>query len=134
MTGIEVGLSFLETLVEEVLNYGGIPGLSMDDKMADGYTDARGYFQLSGTAREVSTIDPKLYIYHDCNDGWKVSNELLDPTYQFSIALVQPCQRRFGIMIPDKYITNGPVPRQFYDAGTIELAGKFSGETRDCIH
>uniref|UniRef100_A0A915CP91 Uncharacterized protein n=1 Tax=Ditylenchus dipsaci TaxID=166011 RepID=A0A915CP91_9BILA len=42
---------------------------------------------LSGTAREMSKIDPKLYVYHDCNDGWK------------------PCQRRFSIMIPDKYVT-----------------------------
>ena len=45
----------------------------MDDKMDQGRTDARGFFQLQGTAREISTIDPKLYIYHDCNDGIKVS-------------------------------------------------------------
>jgi len=43
----------------------------IDDKMADGYTDASGFFQLAGTAREVTTIDPKVYIYHDCNDGIK---------------------------------------------------------------
>lgn len=37
-------------------------------------------------------------------------------------------------MIPDVYITPGTRPRQFYDAGTIELAGKYEGEERDCIH
>ncbi|KAI1709753.1 transthyretin-like family domain-containing protein [Ditylenchus destructor] len=90
--------------------------VSMDDKLDDGKTDARGYFELSGATREISTIDPKLYVYHDCNDGWK------------------PCQRRFGIMIPDKFVTEGEIPSRFYDAGIIELAGEFSGETRDCIH
>ena len=88
----------------------------MDDKLDDGRTDSRGFFQLQGSTREFSTIDPKVYIYHDCNDGWK------------------PCQRRFGIMIPDKYVNDGETVRRHYDVGTIELAGEFSGETRDCIH
>uniref|UniRef100_A0A915CNT7 Transthyretin-like family protein n=1 Tax=Ditylenchus dipsaci TaxID=166011 RepID=A0A915CNT7_9BILA len=90
--------------------------VSMDDKIANTKTDSRGFFQLQGTAREMTKIDPKLYIYHDCNDGFK------------------PCQRRVSLMIPDKYVNDGDRPKTLYDAGTIELAGKFSGETRDCIH
>uniref|UniRef100_A0A8R1Y1H8 Transthyretin-like family protein n=1 Tax=Onchocerca volvulus TaxID=6282 RepID=A0A8R1Y1H8_ONCVO len=46
----------------------------------------------------------------------------------------EPCQRKISIMIPDGYITEGKTPRKWYNAGTIELAGKFAGETRDCIH
>ncbi len=87
----------------------------MDDKLAEGHTDSDGYFKLSGSTCEMTTIDPKVYIYHDCND-WL------------------PCQRRFGIAIPDKYVSEGSVAKKFYDAGKIELSGQFSGETRDCIH
>lgn len=37
-------------------------------------------------------------------------------------------------MIPDGYISAGKVAKKFYDAGSIELAEKWAGETRDCIH
>lgn len=33
-------------------------------------------------------------------------------------------------MIPDKYVYSGEHPKDFYNAGTIELAGKFKGEER----
>ncbi|VBB31584.1 unnamed protein product [Acanthocheilonema viteae] len=91
-------------------------GLSTDDLMAKGETDSKGYFRISGSINEISTIDPKLNIYHDCNDDWI------------------PCQRKLSIMIPDSYVTVGKTPKEFYNAGTIELSGKFKGETRDCIH
>ncbi|KAK6040236.1 Transthyretin-like family protein [Cooperia oncophora] len=45
-----------------------------------------------------------------------------------------PCQRKFTIKLPDKYITQGKVPKKIYDAGTIQLAGAFPGEERDCLH
>ena len=41
-----------------------------------------------------------------------------------------PCQRKISIMIPDKYVFSGEVPKTFYDAGTLELSGKFKGEER----
>lgn len=91
-------------------------GIDMDDLMASGKTDSNGNFELSGYLKEFSTIDPKINIYHDCNDGLK------------------PCQRKISIMVPDGYVSHGKTPKRFYDAGTIELAGKFSGETRDCLH
>lgn len=47
-------------------------GLDTDDLMARGRTDGRGYFRISGSHSELSTIDPKLNIYHDCNDDWIV--------------------------------------------------------------
>lgn len=50
-----------------------IPGFDLDDLMAEGRSDSNGRFELSGNNAEVTTIDPKLNIYHDCNDGWWVS-------------------------------------------------------------
>ena len=79
-------------------------------------TDGQGRFEVSGYTSEFTPIDPKLNIYHDCNDG------------------VKPCQRKVTIKIPDRYITSGKTAKVFYEAGTIQLAGKFPGETRDCIH
>uniref|UniRef100_A0A0N5AQ94 Transthyretin-like family protein n=1 Tax=Syphacia muris TaxID=451379 RepID=A0A0N5AQ94_9BILA len=96
-------------------------GIDSDDLMASTKTDSKGRFELQGHTSEFTTIDPKLNIYHDCNDGVKVSR-------------IFPCQRRITVYIPDKYVTNAKTPKKIYDAGTIELAGKFKGETRDCIH
>uniref|UniRef100_A0A914E2E5 Uncharacterized protein n=1 Tax=Acrobeloides nanus TaxID=290746 RepID=A0A914E2E5_9BILA len=87
---------------------------TLDDKIAEGKTDSQGSFEISGNAHEVSRITPKLNVYHDCDD-------------------LLPCQRKFSITIPKSYINQAQSSR-FYDAGTIELAGKFPGESRDCIH
>ncbi|CAI5446129.1 unnamed protein product [Caenorhabditis angaria] len=91
-------------------------GLDADDLMASGKTNQRGEFHLSGSEDEMTPIDPKLNIYHDCNDG------------------IKPCQRKFTIKLPDSYISQGKTPSKVYDAGTIQLAGSFPGETRDCLH
>lgn len=45
-------------------------GIDADDLMASGTTDSQGRFELSGYTHEFTTIDPKLNIYHDCNDGY----------------------------------------------------------------
>ncbi|VDM81043.1 unnamed protein product [Strongylus vulgaris] len=39
----------------------------LDRKMAEGRTDAFGCFYLWGSMREITTIDPKVNIYHTCN-------------------------------------------------------------------
>ncbi|KHN73971.1 Transthyretin-like protein 5 [Toxocara canis] len=90
-------------------------GIDRDDLMAKGKTDARGFFQLEGHTDEFSTIDPKLNIYHDCNDHL-------------------PCQRKVTFYIPDSYVSSGKRPTRIYDIGTIDLALKRKGESRDCIH
>ncbi|GMT21307.1 hypothetical protein PFISCL1PPCAC_12604, partial [Pristionchus fissidentatus] len=90
-------------------------GPDLDDLMDSGKTDSDGHFSLSGHVDEFTTIDPKINIYHDCDD-WL------------------PCQRRISIHIPSKYVTKGKTADKIYDAGTIQLAGKFSGETRDCLN
>jgi hypothetical protein len=43
-------------------------GVDTDDLMAEGKSDMQGRFELRGHETEITTIDPKLNIYHDCND------------------------------------------------------------------
>ncbi|CAJ0942212.1 unnamed protein product, partial [Mesorhabditis belari] len=90
--------------------------LGKDDRLGSVKTGHDGTYQLSGNAREITNIDPKINIYHDCNDGMK------------------PCQRKFHISIPSRYINSGKNPSNWFDAGTLELAGKYPGESRDCLH
>ncbi|KAK6043283.1 Transthyretin-like family protein [Cooperia oncophora] len=50
------------------------PGvLDTDDLMASGKTDSNGEYNLSGSTKEFTGIEPYIAIYHDCNDGIKVS-------------------------------------------------------------
>ncbi|KAK5984400.1 Transthyretin family and Immunoglobulin fold domain-containing protein, partial [Trichostrongylus colubriformis] len=43
-------------------------GPDLDDLLAEGTTDSMGQFLLYGSTSEIMTIDPKLNIYHDCDD------------------------------------------------------------------
>ncbi|KHJ90370.1 Transthyretin-like family protein [Oesophagostomum dentatum] len=90
--------------------------LSPDELMATGRTDSQGHFEIKGHAEEFTSIEPKLNIYHDCDDG------------------IMPCQRKLSIHIPDAYISSGETPKKIFDFGTFQLAGKYAGETRDCLH
>lgn len=49
-----------------------IVGIDTDDLLDEGKTDQNGHFELKGYTHEITTIDPKLNIYHDCEDGLKV--------------------------------------------------------------
>uniref|UniRef100_A0A914CGD9 Transthyretin-like protein 5 n=1 Tax=Acrobeloides nanus TaxID=290746 RepID=A0A914CGD9_9BILA len=91
-------------------------GIDLDDLMDEGITDAEGHFKLSGKETEFTSIDPKVNVYHDCNDE------------------NTPCLKKFSIMIPDTFITEGEHPARTFDAGKIELSGSFSGESRDCLN
>ncbi|KAI6184956.1 hypothetical protein M3Y97_00652600 [Aphelenchoides bicaudatus] len=88
----------------------------IDDLMDEGYTDEDGHFELSGKETELTSIDPKLNVYHDCND------ESL------------PCLKKFSIYLPEDYVSEGPIPKKTFDAGVINLSGQFSGESRDCLN
>lgn len=48
--------------------FGTFLAFTLDDKIAEGKTDSKGNYEISGTAHEVSRITPKLNIYHDCED------------------------------------------------------------------
>uniref|UniRef100_A0A1I7YX40 Transthyretin-like family protein n=1 Tax=Steinernema glaseri TaxID=37863 RepID=A0A1I7YX40_9BILA len=87
----------------------------VDDLMAEGRTDFLGRFQLHGHETEFTDIDPKVNIYHDCED-------------------TMPCQRKISIDIPDDFISAGKAPCKMFHLGIIELARHHRGETRDCWH
>uniref|UniRef100_A0A915MQA9 Transthyretin-like family protein n=1 Tax=Meloidogyne javanica TaxID=6303 RepID=A0A915MQA9_MELJA len=55
-------------------------------------------------------------IYHNCNDE------------------LTPCLLKISIEIPDDYITQGSKPKKTFNVGTLNLEGKFSGQTRDCFN
>uniref|UniRef100_A0AC34F699 Uncharacterized protein n=1 Tax=Panagrolaimus sp. ES5 TaxID=591445 RepID=A0AC34F699_9BILA len=86
-----------------------------DDEMDSGFTKNDGSFRLEGTENEVTSIDPKVYIYHDCKDNL-------------------PCQRKISITIPDEYISRGSKAETIYDIGVLNLEGEIDGESRDCIN
>ncbi|VDN22778.1 unnamed protein product [Cylicostephanus goldi] len=49
-----------------------------DDLLDEKYTDKDGEFALTGTTRELTDIEPVLYIYHDCDDGIRKWENLPD--------------------------------------------------------
>ena len=91
-------------------------GPDIDDELDAGYTDSAGNFRLSGDTRELTNIDPRVKIYHDCNDHGR------------------PCQKKWKIELPDKYITKGATPKKTFDLGVMNLELEPDGQERDCIH
>nr|ADN00775.1 transthyretin-like protein 1 [Teladorsagia circumcincta] len=90
-------------------------GPDPDDLLDQGHTSPQGTFTLKGTERELTTIDPALKIYHDCDDG------------------IKPGKRKVKFRIPDSYITNGPVAKRTFDIGVLNLETIFAKEERDLI-
>ncbi|KAI6238561.1 hypothetical protein M3Y99_00679800 [Aphelenchoides fujianensis] len=92
----------------------------IDDLMAEGYTDSRGYFYLAGYEDEITPIDPKLNItsfhYHNCYNS------------------IFRCQRKLQIRIPDDYISRGQIPHKLYNLGVLNLDGEIEGEEHDCFN
>ncbi|CDW52890.1 Mediator of RNA polymerase II transcription subun it 22 [Trichuris trichiura] len=85
-----------------------------DDVMDEKYTDSNGKFHVDGQTEEITSIDPVLKIYHDCNDG-------------------KPGKRRWKLDIPKKYIgTSGKTPPVF-DLGRVNLEAILHDEERDFI-
>jgi len=63
-------LKFLQQkCVFECFSWGFIVLVGIDDKMAEVRTNSYGDFLLDGEESEVTPVDPKLEIFHDCNDG-----------------------------------------------------------------
>ncbi|OZC11770.1 Transthyretin-like family protein [Onchocerca flexuosa] len=90
-------------------------GPDPDDVLDENTTDSDGKFELNGSTRELTDIDPVLYVWTDCNDG------------------LTPCQRKITFKIPKKFIHSGvPKPEQWIDIGVLNLQGYFEEEEREC--
>ncbi|PAV58228.1 hypothetical protein WR25_16478 [Diploscapter pachys] len=87
----------------------------LDTLLSEGTTDADGTFTLQGVKTEVTTIDPKVNVYHKCN-----YNGI--------------CYRKFSLTVPDNFITDGATPNKTFDIGVINLANRFSGDSTDCLN
>ncbi|VDO99271.1 unnamed protein product [Soboliphyme baturini] len=86
-----------------------------DDTMDEARTNSNGEFSLDGQTSEMTTIDPVVKIYHDCNDAYK------------------PCQRRWKMDIPKKYVgTPSKIPA-VCDIGVLNLEVYMHDEERNCI-
>ncbi|KIH56978.1 Transthyretin-like family protein [Ancylostoma duodenale] len=79
--------------------------LTPDELMDSAETDSHGKFKLSGSADEIGTIEPKVNIYHDCDDG------------------IKPCQRMLTVFIPSDYISATKQPTKTFNLGILQLAG-----------
>ncbi|KAK6103349.1 Transthyretin-like family protein [Brugia pahangi] len=92
-------------------------GPDPDDTLDEKIVDASGKFELNGSTRELTDIDPVLYVWTDCQDG------------------LIPCQRKITFKIPKKFIHNGePKSEQWIDIGVLNLQGHFEDEGRECLH
>ncbi|KAK6026806.1 Transthyretin-like family protein [Ostertagia ostertagi] len=63
----------------------------LDKKLDEGRTDGQGWFRLSGSKREITTIDPKVNIYHKC--GYRG----MHPVFILILTLLPLCHSLFGI-------------------------------------
>lgn len=93
--------------------------VNLDDELGRAKTDSEGRFSIDGSGRDIgSTLDPVLYVYHDCND----KTETL-------IRVPKPCQRKWRFTLPDRYVNEGVM-----DIGRINLEMKLKDEDRDCFN
>jgi len=91
-------------------------GPDPDDTLDEKFVDANGAFKLNGYTRELTDIDPVLYVWTDCNDGHT------------------PCHRKIKFLIPKKFIIGEePKPNEWLDIGTVNLQSTFEDEKRECI-
>jgi len=90
-------------------------GPNPDDDMASAKTGDDGSFTLSGTSSDpLGTIDPRLKVYHNCHDG------------------ITPCERKWKMHIPKKYVTDGSTSTNVMDVGTWNLELWLEEDERDC--
>ncbi|KAK6013770.1 Transthyretin-like family protein, partial [Ostertagia ostertagi] len=64
-------------------------GIDPDDTLDEQRTNQLGMFSVTGTTRELTPIDPVLYIWHECRDEKNA------------------CSRKLKFIIPKKFIHNG---------------------------
>lgn len=84
-----------------------------DDTMAETKTGTDGKFQLEGSTSELTSIDPILKIYTNCDDGIKLG------------------RRKWRFELPKKYIDKSG----FYDVGTWQTELRITDEEeRDMIN
>ncbi|KIH66093.1 Transthyretin-like family protein [Ancylostoma duodenale] len=95
--------------------YSIIAALVLDKLLDEKFSDSKGVFSLAGSKKELTTIDPKVNIYHKCN-------------YEGI------CYKKISVKIPKNFVTEGETADKVFDIGELNLAGAFSGESTDCLN
>ncbi|CAD5233439.1 unnamed protein product [Bursaphelenchus xylophilus] len=85
---------------------------TLDDLIGETKTGKDGAFEISGDAHEITNITPKINVYHKCDK------------------VIPICDIKFSIEVPKKYIEKG----EAFDAGELNLEGKFEGQSTDCLN
>ncbi|CAI4231385.1 unnamed protein product [Auanema sp. JU1783] len=89
--------------------------ITLDKLLDEKFSDRSGKFDMAGTKKEFSTIDPQVNIYHKCNyEGL--------------------CFKKITIKIPKNFVSEGTRAEKTFDIGELNLAGAFSGQTTDCLN
>ncbi|MFH4981587.1 hypothetical protein AB6A40_008296 [Gnathostoma spinigerum] len=90
-------------------------GVDPDDKIAEGLSNNKGEFDLGGSIAELTTVDPLVKIYHDCDDTTK------------------PGQRKLVFRLPKHYVVGADHTKKYFDFGILNLETIFPGEQRSFI-
>lgn len=91
------------------------PGAS-DSTWAEGTTNSKGIFNLTGHRVNTGQPDIVVVIFTDEYDG------------------IKPCQRKIRLNVPPDYVTSGTSEAPTYNMGNIDLSKMFPDEERDCVH
>uniref|UniRef100_A0A0M3J187 Phosphoribosylformylglycinamidine synthase n=1 Tax=Anisakis simplex TaxID=6269 RepID=A0A0M3J187_ANISI len=116
-----------------------------DDLLDEAFTDQNGEFRVDGTTREMTTIEPILKIFHDCNDGIRQHKPVFLGTLAHGLSAVyseqvrclantslgDPCQKLVQFDVPEKYIHRGKV-NEWFDIGELNMEMTFRNEGREC--
>ncbi|RCN40340.1 Transthyretin-like family protein [Ancylostoma caninum] len=112
---VKVKLYEKEFLPSRFEVYSIIAALVLDKLLDEKFSDSKGVFNLAGSKKELTTIDPKVNIYHKCN-------------YEGI------CYKKISVKIPKNFVTEGETADKVFDIGELNLAGAFSGESTDCLN
>uniref|UniRef100_A0A0R3RID5 Transthyretin-like family protein n=1 Tax=Elaeophora elaphi TaxID=1147741 RepID=A0A0R3RID5_9BILA len=116
-------------------------GPDPDDKLDEKIINSDGRFELNGSTRELTDIDPdgltvlfRWMTFHRTTKE-KTLERISYELFRISPHILHPCQRKITFKIPKKFIHTGePKPEQWIDIGTLNLQGHFEEEGRECSH
>ncbi|VDP15297.1 unnamed protein product [Heligmosomoides polygyrus] len=102
-----------------------------DDTLDNVFTKSDGAFRVSGSASELTPIDPEVRIYHDCNDHGKVTfitfEKFLLEEDEKTVRGVLKCGSTPAKDVQVKLIDDdfGPDPDDVLDSGYTDAKGFF---------
>ncbi|CAL2028768.1 unnamed protein product [Caenorhabditis brenneri] len=72
----------------------------------DVFSDSDGYFDISGSTTQITNMDVRLTIWHDCFEDERPRGG---------------CKNWLELQIPSLYVNKGPFPMTFLEMGNLDL-------------